>query len=102
MEAHWDTLRGREVSYSDRTWTLTGDVDVERDGSLLALEATRADDVRHETATLYFDLPESADSLNPGNLGDHFDRLERSGERQHLVVETPGRTYRYVLSRVDA
>jgi len=102
MERHWDTLRDREVRFRDATWALTGDVDVREDGGLLAVTATRTDDVRHGSATLYFELPGSADSLNPGRLGDHFDRLERRGDRQYLVVETPGRTYRYRLRRVDA
>jgi hypothetical protein len=50
--------------------------------------------VRHRTATLYFGLEPPTDPLNPGQLGEHFDRLERGGSRQYLVVRTDSRTYR--------
>lgn len=57
--------------------------------------------MRHPKATLYFGLDDAPDSLNPGSLGDHFDSLERTGRRQHLVVKTEGRTYRYELERLE-
>jgi hypothetical protein len=100
VESHWEDLRGRELRYRDHTWELTGDVDVRESGELLAVEARQTDDVRHGTATLYFALEPPTDSLNPGNLGDHFDRLERTGNTQYLVVKKERRTYRYVLQRL--
>lgn len=39
VESHWAELGGKEVRYRDRTWTLTGDVDVRNRGELLAVEA---------------------------------------------------------------
>lgn len=101
VESHWAELGGKEVRYRDRTWTLTGTADVRERGELLAVEARQADDVRARTATLYFGIEDAPDSLNPGSLGDHFDSLERTGGRQHLVVKTAGRTYRYDLQRLD-
>lgn len=101
VESHWAELGGKEVRYHDRTWTLTGDVDVRDRGELLAVEARQEGDVRHPSATFYFGLEDAPDSLNPGNLGEHFDSLERTGSRQHLVVKTVGRTYRYELERLE-
>jgi len=101
VEAHWDTLCGRALRYRDRTWELTGDVDVRARGALVAAEATQVDDVRHETAMLHFGVDDPPDSLNPGDLGEQFDRIERDDGRQFLVVERPGRTYRYELRRLE-
>ena len=101
-ETRWEELRGKEIRYSDRTWELTGDVDVRESGELLAVEARRVDDVRHETATLYFGLETLDDSLNPGDLGEHFDRLERTKTKQYLVVKKEPRTYRYELQRLES
>ncbi|WP_336036968.1 hypothetical protein [Halobacterium yunchengense] len=101
VESRWEELRGKELRYRDGTWELTGDVDVRRSGASLAVEARQADDVRHGTATLHFGVDEETDSLNPGNLGVHFDRLERTADGQFLVVKTAGRTYRYELQRVE-
>lgn len=101
VETHWDDLRGRELRYLDGTWALTGTVDALDDGELLAVEAERVDDVRGETATLYFGLPGPADSLNPGDLGEGFDRLEREDDDQFLVVRRERRTYRYELQRLE-
>jgi hypothetical protein len=100
-EAHWESLRGQDVRYEDRTWELTGDVAVLESGELLAVEARQTDDVRGETATLHFELEDPPDALNPGDLGEHFHRLTRTRRRQHLVVEAPGRTYRYELRRLE-
>ena len=36
----------------------------------------------------------------PGNLGAHFDRLERTDEGQFLLVRKERRTYRYALRGV--
>lgn len=101
VEAHWEDLRGKELRYSDHTWELTGDVDVRESGDLVGVEAQQADDVRHRTATLYFGLDTPTDSLNPGDLGDHFDKLERTGDNQYLVIKKERRTYRYVLQRLE-
>lgn len=101
VEAHWDGLRGRELRYRDHTWELTGDVDVRDSGDLLAVGATQADDVRGQRATLYFGLTEESDSLNPGDMGEHFDRLERVDGDTHLVVQKERRRYRYELDRLE-
>lgn len=98
----WPDLQEKRLRYDDRTWELTGDVDVRNSGELLAVEARQTDDVRHGRATLHFGLDTSGDSLNPGNLGEHFDRLERTANEQHLVVRDDHRTYRYVLQRLES
>lgn len=100
VEQHWDDLRGKRLRYRDHTWELTGDVDVLETGELLAVEAGQQDDVRYGAATLYFDLTDPPDSLNPGDMGTHFDRLERTGDAQYLVVKREPRTYRYELQRM--
>ena len=101
VEENWVDLEATELRYRDRTWELTGDVDVRASGEVLAVEARQTDDVRRGDATLYFGLQEGTHSLNPGNLGDHFDRLERVGDDHHLVVKNDGRTYRYELQRLS-
>lgn len=101
VQSHWDDLRDRELRYRDRTWELTGDIDVRESGALLAVEARQTDDVRQSTATLYFELENPPDSLNPGDIGTHFDRLERAGNHQRLVVKGDHRTYRYELRRLE-
>ena len=93
----WSDLDGKELRYRDHAWELTGDVDVREQGELLAVEARQTDDVAHPTATLRFVLSADGDSLNPGNLGAHFDRLERTDEGQFLLVRKERRTYRYAL-----
>lgn len=100
-EAHWEDLRGSELRYRDRTWVLTGDVEVLENGDLLAVEANQADDVRGERALLYFAVRDPPDSLNPGNVGTHFDSLERVNGGHDIVIRAPGRTYRYGLQRVE-
>lgn len=100
VEDHWDVLRGREIRYRDHTWELTGDVRIRDAGAGLSVDAVQVDDVRHGRATLHFDLRGSADSLNPGNLGAQFSRLEREDGEHRLVVETAGGRYRYVLNRL--
>lgn len=94
-------LRDREVRYRDHTWALTGDVDVRDSGDLLAVEAIQVDDVRHSTVKLYFYLQNPPDSLNPGDLGDHFDTLERKDDDQYLMIKKERRTYRYELQRLE-
>lgn len=101
VEPRWAELRGKELRYRDHTWELTGDVDVRRNGELLAVRARQVDDVRHRTATLYFGLDNPPAALNPGNLGEHFDRLERTDDEIMLVVKKERRTYRYELQRLQ-
>ncbi|MGQ4555494.1 hypothetical protein [Halobellus sp. GM3] len=101
VETHWDDLRNRELRYRDHTWKLTGDVDVSGNGDQLGVEAVQTDDVRRQTARLYFGLDGGSGSLNPGDLGTHFDRLEHSPQTQSLVVKKSGRAYRYELQRME-
>jgi hypothetical protein len=101
IEQHWDTLRGTELRYQAHTWALTGDVTVRNSGELLGVEARQADGVRHREATLYFGSASRSESLNPGNLDDHVQRLERAGTTQYLVVRNSHRTYRYRLQRLE-
>lgn len=101
VETHWEDLRDRELRYQGHRWSLTGDVALRETGDLLAVEARQADGTRHEDATLYFAIRDPPASLNPGNLGDHFDELEYDGAGQTLVVSTAGRTYRYRLTNVE-
>jgi hypothetical protein len=101
VETHWSELRGKRLRYRDRTWELTGDVEVRASGDQLAVEARQADDVRRGRALLHFGIVDGTDSLNPGNLGDHSDRLERTDSGQHLVVGKGSRTYRYELRRLE-
>ena len=100
VESVWSDLGGKQVRYRDHTWELTGNVDVRERGELLAVEARQTDDVARPTATLRFVLAADGDSLNPGNLGAHFDRLERTDEGQFLLVRKERRTYRYALRGV--
>jgi hypothetical protein len=99
-ETTWPEIGGKELRYRDHTWKLTGEVDVREQGRVLAVEARQTDDVKHETAFLYFDV-ETEDSLNPGDLGEHFDRLERTADGQSLVVRKHDKTYRYKLHRLE-
>jgi hypothetical protein len=101
VEAHWEDLRGREIRYRDRRWELTGDVDVRDRGEVVAAEAAQVDDVRGGGATLVFAVRDPPASLNPGNLGDHFDSIQQGDGGPHLVVERTGRTYRYALRRLE-
>lgn len=97
---HWPELQDKTLRYRDRTWELTGDVDVREHGTVLAVTATE-DDVRGTEATLYFEIESGDDSLNPGNLGEHFDRLETTKRHHYLVVKKERRTYRYELHRLE-
>lgn len=97
VESQWPELGGKQVRYRDDTWELTGTVDVLGTGDVLAVEATQVDDVRHRDATLRFGLEDPPESLNPGDLGDHFDQLQRDGDRYTLIVKKEARTYRYTL-----
>lgn len=101
VETYWGLLDGAEVRYNDDTWELTGDVDVRKEGAVLAVDGRSKGDVRHQAATLFFGVDEAPDSLNPGNIAEHFDRLERTTSRQYLLVKTEGRRYRYELERME-
>jgi hypothetical protein len=101
VEQHWDTLRGRELRYQDHTWELTGDVTIRDRGELLGVEARQADAVRHRDATLYFANARRPESLNPGNIGEYFHRLEMTGGARDLVVKNGHRSYRYRLQRLE-
>lgn len=101
VETRWENLRDKRVVYLDGQWRLTGDVDVRNSGELLAIAAIRDNDVKGERATFYFGADDGPKSLNPGNLGVHFDRLERDGDGQYLLVKGAGRTYRYELQRLS-
>lgn len=100
-EPPWDDLEGRTVRYAGDLWELTGKVEVLDSGELLALSARREDDVRGESAKLHFAVEGAPHSLNPGDLGEQFDHIERTGDGHHLVVRTDGRTYRYGLEHLQ-
>jgi hypothetical protein len=100
VQTRWGALRGQRIRYLNRTWLLTGEVDVRNRGELLAVSANQTDDVRRGSATLYFGLDEPGPSLNPGNMGAHFDRLDLDGEHQYIVVKKEPREYRYELQRL--
>ncbi|MEF8807566.1 hypothetical protein [Natronomonas sp.] len=101
VETEWPELGGKQLQYGDHTWELTGTVEVQGTGDSVAVRARRADDVRGEEVDLRFGIDEGPGSLNPGNLGEHFDRLERSGNLQYLVVKKEGTVYRYKLRGID-
>ncbi len=101
VETEWPELGGTEVQYGDHTWELTGTVDVGNTGDALAVEAKQVNDVRQRRATLRFGLEGDSHSLNPGDLGTHFDRLERARNAQYLVVKKEPRTYRYELRGIE-
>lgn len=96
-ETRWSELAGNELRYGDHTWKLTGLVDARQTGEILHVEARQVDGVKHRTAILRFGLNDPPASLNPGDLGDHFDRLERDGGRWYLIVRKEARVYRYEL-----
>ncbi|WP_277554051.1 hypothetical protein [Halobaculum limi] len=101
IESQWDDIRGKEVRYHDHTWELSGDVEILESGESLGVEARAVDTDRHEPARLFFGL-EGTDSLNPGNLATHFDRIEHTNDGHVLVVKTDQNTYRYRLHRLEA
>ena len=101
VETRWAELGGRELRYHDHMWTLTGTVDVKENGELLAVDATQVGDVRQPSAILYFGLENPPQSLNPGDLGEHFDHIERVNDTHHLVVKKEPRIYRYELLRLE-
>jgi len=100
VETQWETLAGTELRYDDRTWSLTGDVELRGTGELVDLRARRVDGTRGERATLRFALHDSSDSPNPGNLREVFPELQRRRGRHTLVVRVDPKTYRYRLQSV--
>ena len=98
---HWDSLTDGEVTFDDRRWSLTGDLEILDRGEILAVDATQTDDVRHPRATLYFSVTDSGESLNPGALGDPSAELDTSGASESIVVTTEGRSYQYDLARMQ-
>lgn len=96
-ETRWPEIGGKELRYADHTWELTGMVDVRETGEVLHVEARQLDGVRHGMAILRFGLTHPPASLNPGDLGGHFDRLERDDGRWTLIVRKEARVYRYEL-----
>ena len=101
VESTWPELGGKELRYLDHGWELTGTVDVRRNGETLAVEARQTDDVRGRTGRLFFGLQDSAHSLNPGNLGEHFDHVDDAGGDPQIVVKKGRRTYRYDVQRLE-
>lgn len=101
VEQTWPELGGKQLRYADGTWELTGTVDVRGTGEMLAVEVRRVDDIRGGGADLRFVLENPAASLNPGNLGDHFDEIDRSGRIPAIVVKTVARRYRYSLQGIE-
>ena len=101
VEQEWPELGGKQVRFADHTWELSGTVDVRGTGEVIEAEAQQVDDVKRERARLRFNLREPPASLNPGNLGDHFDQLRRDGDRYWLVVKKETRTYRYDLESIE-
>lgn len=97
VETEWPELEGTELQYSNDTWECTGEVDVGNTGNLLEVAARKVTDVRKRSAALRFGLDGSSPSVNPGNLGIRFDRIERDRASQHLVVKDDRREYRYEL-----
>lgn len=97
VESKWPELGGKEIRYADHTWKLTGVVDVQNTGELLEVEVVQVDDVRHGRASLRFSLESPPASLNPGDLGGHFDSLERDRDQYAIVVKKDRRVYRYRL-----
>lgn len=100
-DARWEDVRGKELRYQDRTWELTGEVDLRGTGERILVRARRVDGVKHEHATLLFSIAEGEDSLNPGDLDDVFVRLEQDGDREILVVRKDPRSYRYELHSLE-
>lgn len=101
VETIWPELGGKTLQYGGHTWELTGTVDVRNTGELVAADAKRITDVSRSRATLRFGCEEGSPSLNPGNLGEHFDRIERVRRTHHLVVKKDPKIYRYKLLGID-
>lgn len=101
VEQYWTDLDGQTIRYADAHWVCTGDVEIERDGRSLAVEAVERDDVKQRTATLYFTNDSPPGSINPGRVGEYFNRIERDSNRYTLLITTNQRTYRYRLTHIS-
>lgn len=97
VEIRWPELSGKELRYRDKTWKLTGTVDVRGSGESLEVTATEVHDVKHSKATLQFNLRNPPASLNPGDFGTGSTSLEREDDRYYIVIEKEHRTYRYEI-----
>lgn len=100
-ETVWPGLEGKEIQFRDRTWELSGTVAIQDDGEMLALHGRDTEGSARESGTFYFTLQDPPQSLRAGDIGNHFDRFERTKRDQYAVLETEGRTYRYRLSRLE-
>lgn len=101
-DTHWAGMQGRELRYDDRTWALTGDLDIRQSGDLLVADAKQIDESKREKATLYFRIEDPPDSLNPGSSDANFDHLEQDSAGDYLlVVDAPGRRYQYGLDSIE-
>jgi len=101
VESNLEDVRGKRLRYQGYSWELTGDVDVLDDGAVLAVDARQVDTVPRDDARLYFGIENPPGSLNPGDLGEHFDSLVSEGDEQALRIKKPGRTYLYELQRLE-
>lgn len=101
VESHWPEVAGTEIRYRGSLWALSGDVDVQGSGEILVADASERDDVRHRTGSFVFGIEGTDRSLNPTDIDEHFDHVEWEGTDQYLVVKTAGRTYRYLLERLQ-
>lgn len=97
VETEWPELRGVEVEYGDHTLELTGMVDVRGTGESLEVNAKQIGDVRGNEVGLRFGIETPPASLNPGNLGEHFDEIKREGNQYYLLVKKEPTVYRYQL-----
>lgn len=100
-ETEWPELAGKTIPYADQMWRLAGTVEVQGTGEALAVRATRDNDVRGDDVDLIFGIEDPSASLNPGDLGEHFDRLEQKGTNWYLVVKKDPTVYRYKLHRIE-
>ncbi len=101
VETEWPHLDGTELQYGDHMWELTGTVTLGNTGETLGVHARQVDDVRGRQAILRFAPDDGAPSVNPGDLGTHFEKLERANDTQYLVIKTDSRTYRYELQGIE-
>lgn len=97
VETRWPELEGEVLQYAGRQWKLTGDLAIRSTGELLEVEAKQVNDVRQGRTTLHFGIQSPPASLNPGDLEDHFQELDRQGDEYALVVTRGRRVYRYEL-----
>lgn len=100
-QRHWPDLEGTELRYRDRTWTLTGEVEILRDGALIGARATHPGGGRRGAAQLFFAVADPPRSINPGDLEEHDHELVREDGETYIVVSSTRRRYRYRLQRLE-